>query len=772
MIFLLGASTGFAQQLNSVGPQPVTTTNLHELIEQALENNPEIKAMQRRYDMMRARIPQAKALDQPMLSVGYMGNIAPFYVQRDDPSSGRSISISQDFPYPGKRSLKGKVASSDAEAEWWSFEQTRRNVVAEVKDAYFDLYFVTKALGVVTKTKSLIDQFIKIAEARYAVGKGIQQDVLKAQVEFSKLLEQQTVFEQRKQIARLNVEDQQVLEAASISGMNFSALAVASALGQDVLEVEARCEELARRNCFLRVRGVAEFPDGTVSGRYGFIHWLYVNTLYERIPAARRARLHKDMAEQGEAIYGNRAAEIGTELAVHFERGRDYQRAAKYLQKAADNAIRRFAYREAVGLARRGLELLTKLPESTERAEQELCLQLTLGMPLVATEGYASPAVGKAYLKARDILQRLGETPDISEVLWGLWAFHLLRAELETAREIAEEFLRLAQRLQYPGLAMRGHLITGVTFAHKGDFTLALDHSEKAFSLYDPKQHRDDAFYYSQNPGVAMLCHAAWVLWFLGLRDQSLVRMHESLKLANELSEPHGLAHALFFASVLYQLGGAAPMAQERAEAAVAFSREHGLLMYEAHAMITRGWALVQQGIEIEGIEQIRQGLVAHEATSTEVMRPHFWALLAESLGKAGQYDEGLRVLEDALSLIQRNGERYYEAELYRLKGELLLMQSKYGDLAAATRGRALLDAERSMVTQAEDCFKQSINIAQRQKAKSWELRAVLSIARLYMNRGKQAEARSFLTQIYDKFTEGFDTVELREARALLNGVV
>lgn len=179
---------------------------LQQLIEQALENNPEIKSMQRRFDMMHARVPQAKALDEPMLSIGYMGNIVPFQVQEGDPSSGRTISISQDLPFPGKRSLKGKVASSDADAEWWAFEQTRRNVVAEVKDAYFDLYYLTKALGVVTKTKTLLEQFIKIAEARYSVGKGIQQDVLKAQVEFSKLIEQQTMLEQRKQIAeaRLN----------------------------------------------------------------------------------------------------------------------------------------------------------------------------------------------------------------------------------------------------------------------------------------------------------------------------------------------------------------------------------------------------------------------------------------------------------------------------------------------------------------------------------------------------------------------------------------
>lgn len=190
---------------NQITDQPAGLPRLQELIQQALENNPEIKAMQRRFDRVRARIPQAKALDEPMLSVGYMGNLTPFTLQTDDPSSGRTISISQDLPFPGKRSLRGKVASSEADAEWWAFEQTRRNVVAEVKDAYFDLYYLTKALGVVTKTKVLLEQFTKIAEVRYSVGKGIQQDVLKAQVEFSKLIEQQTMLEQRKQVAEARV---------------------------------------------------------------------------------------------------------------------------------------------------------------------------------------------------------------------------------------------------------------------------------------------------------------------------------------------------------------------------------------------------------------------------------------------------------------------------------------------------------------------------------------------------------------------------------------
>jgi predicted ATPase/DNA-binding winged helix-turn-helix (wHTH) protein len=573
-----------------------------------------------------------------------------------------------------------------------------------------------------------------------------------------------------KQIARLSKEDQLVLEAASISGMNFSALAIASALGEDVVEVEARCEELARRNCFLRACGVGEFPDGTVSARYEFIHWLYINAFYERIPAARRARLHKDMAERGEIIYGSRAGEIATELAMHFEQGRDYKRAVKYLQQAADNAIRRFAYREAVGLGRRGLELLGRLPDTPERAEQELCLHVTLGMPLIATEGYAAEAVGVVYTRARELCQRMGETPDLSEVLWGLWAFHILRAELGKAREIAEEFLRLSERLPYPGLAMRGHIAMETTFFHLGEVALAMEHFEKAFSLYDPERHRDDAFFYSQNPGVIMGCHAAWALWFLGQPDQALNRIKEALTLARELTEPHGLAHALFFAAILHQLRREEPMAQEYAEAVISFSREHGLVMYQAMATIVQAWALLKQGRTEQTVEQMRQGLAALQTTGTERVRPHFLALLAEAMDTDRRAEEGLRLLEEAQAIIDRNSERYYQAELYRLQGELLLKQSKGRCIPQMlTGGTAVVEAESPAVTDAEGCFNESIKIAQRQKAKSLELRAAISMARLYQNQGRLKEARSLLAQIYDNFTEGFDTMDLREAKVLLN---
>ncbi|MCI0422923.1 MAG: hypothetical protein L0312_27480, partial [Acidobacteria bacterium] len=250
----------------------------------------------------------------------------------------------------------------------------------------------------------------------------------------------------------------------------------------------------------------------------------------------------------------------------------------------------------------------------------------------------------------------------------------------------------------------------------------------------------------------------------------SLKRMEEGLTLARDLSEPHGLAHAFFFAAILHQLRREVRIVQEHADAAIAVSRAHGLVMHQAHALITRGWALVEQGLKAEGIEQMRQGLAAHEATGTEVMRPHFLACLAEALANTGQAEEGLRVLEQALSLVNRNGEKYYEPELYRLKGELLLMPSTGRSLSrAADATPTVVEAEPPLVAQAEGCFNQAIKIAQQQKAKSWELRAVISLARLYKKQNKQQEARVLLSQVYDRFTEGFDTMDLREAKALLD---
>ena len=510
-------------------------------------------------------------------------------------------------------------------------------------------------------------------------------------------------------VDHLDVDTQRTLEAASVAGVEFSTPALAAGLEEDPQLVEARCNELARQRQYIQECGVQELPTGEVVTRFGFIHALYQNVLYDRLPASRRVKLHRLIAERGEEVYGKRAVEISAELAMHFERGRDYKRAAYYLKTGANNAIRRFAYQEAVDLARRGIELISNLPRTPEILNEELCLHLTLGVPLIAIEGYASPNVGEVYMKARQFYDQLGDSPDVAEVLWGLWTFHTLSGELETARDIAEEFLRLSERLPYAALAMRGHWALEITFTHIGNFELAVDHFEKALALYDPVLHRDDSFLYALNPGVAMPCFAAWALWFLGRTDEAVSRMDEAVALAVELAEPHGLAHAQLFASILHQLRRDHRLTQRYAEAVSEISQSHGLVLYGAMANVMKGWTLSEQGREEEGIEQMRAGLAALELTATALVRPHFLGLLAEALAKLDQVDEAWAVLEEATTIVSNNGERYYEAELYRLKGELLWKKHKRAE--------------------AEQCFKRSLEIAESQQAKSLQIRTEMSLA-------------------------------------------
>ncbi len=377
-----------------------------------------------------------------------------------------------------------------------------------------------------------------------------------------------------KQVEHLSPNEQRTLETASVAGAEFSTTLVAAGLLEDREAIEARCDELARQRQFIRDSGVQVLPNGIAVSRYGFIHALYQNVLYERISPFRRVQLHLRIGEQAEALYGEHANEIAAELAMHFERGANYQQATKYLQHAADNDLRRFAYREAVALARRGLELIERLPETPDRARRELGLHITLGAPLIATEGYAAPEVRSHYTRARDLCRQLGGAPEIAQALWGLWTFYMVRSELGTAREIAEEFLQLAEDVPYSQHSME------VTLMHLGEFELALEHFEKALSLYDPERHRNDSFRYSLNSGVASQCHAAWALWLLGRPDQALDRIEKAMTLARELAEPHGMAHALLFASVIHQFRRDEPMTRVCAEAAFAISTEHGLLLY------------------------------------------------------------------------------------------------------------------------------------------------------------------------------------------------
>ena len=545
-------------------------------------------------------------------------------------------------------------------------------------------------------------------------------------------------------------EDQGLLEAASLAGRTFSAAAVAAAVSQATEDIETRLAVLAHHGQFIQAGGLVEWPDGTVAAGYRFLHDLYRETLYDRIPPSRQRRWHLQIGARKETGYGARAQEIAAELAVHFEQGRDADRALRYLQYAADNALRRSAYTDAITHLTKALALLTGLPESPERAQRELVLQTTLGPALMATKGYAALEVEYAYARARELCQQVGETPQLFQALWGLWYFYLVRAELQTAHELGEQLLHLAQRVQAPALLLVAHRVLGQTLAFLGEFSTAQGHLERGMTLYDLEQHGAFAALYGQDQGVICRSWAALTLWSLGYPAQALRRSREALTLAQELVHPFSLAYAMCFAGMLCQLCRDIQAAQARATAEMALCTAQGFALYLARGTILQGWAMAEHGQGVAGLAHMRQGLVAYQATGAAVFRPYYLAFLAEAYGKVGQAGEGLTLLGEALAAVHKTGERFYEAELYRLKGELLLVRS------AETHGEA------------EACFQQALLVARHQQAKSLELRAAMSLSRLWQQQGKRDEARQLLAPIYGWFTEGFDTPDLKEAKALL----
>jgi predicted ATPase len=319
------------------------------------------------------------------------------------------------------------------------------------------------------------------------------------------------------QLHQVRPEDQVLLEAASLAGRTFSA-AVAAAVNQATEDIEPRLAVLAHHGQFIQVCGLIEWPDGTVAAAYRFLHDLYCETLSARVPPSRQQRWHLQIGARKETGYGAQAQEIAAELAVHFEQGRDADRALRYLQHAADNALRRSAHADAITHLTKALALLKVLPEPPEHAQRELVLQITLGPALIATKGQAAPEVEYTYARARELCRQVGETPQLFQALWGLWYFYLVRAELQTARELGEQLLHLAQRAQTPALLLLAHRVLGQTLAFLGEFSPAQVHLEREITLYDLGQHRAFAFLYGQDQGVICRSWAALTLWSLAIR--------------------------------------------------------------------------------------------------------------------------------------------------------------------------------------------------------------------------------------------------------------
>jgi len=327
---------------------------------------------------------------------------------------------------------------------------------------------------------------------------------------------------------------------------------------------------------------------------------------------------------------------------------------------------------------------------------------------LSATQGYGASEVKQAYTRARELCREFGDHLQLAPVLWGLWRFYLIRSELDVAYELAQHFLQLAQNKQDDALLVGANLALGTTCDNRGEFESAREHFEQGLSLYDPQQQKTYLLLYGSDPAVTLRSFNAWALWSLGHPDLALNTAREAVALAAKLRHPETVCFATFFNAWVHQLRREPEETLKYAGETIELANKNGMAQWSAFGSSLYGWAMAEQGQIIEGIQQMRQTLDTYSAIGSEISRPHFLGLLAEALMKNGQIDEALRVLSDALGLVNETGQRYYESELHRLRGELLMRSDNSSD--------------------AKEAFRRSIEVAQKQRAKSFELRAVNSL--------------------------------------------
>jgi class 3 adenylate cyclase/predicted ATPase len=484
---------------------------------------------------------------------------------------------------------------------------------------------------------------------------------------------------------------------------------------------------------------------------YVFKHALIQDAAYQSLLKSTRQHYHQRIALVLEAQFAETAEAQPELLAHHYTEAGLIEQAVPYWHQAGQRAIQRSAHAEAIAHLRQGLALLQTLPETLERTQREVDMLIVLGASLNISKSAAAPEVGHTYTRARQLCQYLEDSQQLFPVLRGLWNYYQVRADYQTAHALGEQLLTLAQQVQDPSMLVAAHRAGGMTLFWMGAVASAQTHFAQGIALYDPTHNRASTFLYGEDAGVICHIYAAWTLWMLGYPEQGLARSQEAMMLAQQSAHPYSRSFALCCAAIFHQFRREARWTQERADAVILLAQEQGFPQWRAQGSIVRGWALALQGQAKEGIEQLQQSMQAFRAPGAEINQPYFLALLAEAHGMIGQPEGGLTALAEALTLVDTTGERWYEPELYRLKGELLLQQST------------------DNATEAEACFHHALAIARHQQAKSLELRAATSLARLWQQQGKRQEAHDLLAPVYGWFNEGFDTADLKDAKALLD---
>jgi predicted ATPase len=484
---------------------------------------------------------------------------------------------------------------------------------------------------------------------------------------------------------------------------------------------------------------------------YLFKHALIRDIAYASLLRSTRQGYHQRVVTVLEAQFPETATTQPELLAQHCTEAGLNAQAVRYWYQAGQHASQRSAHAEAVAHCTQGLAVLTTLPHTPERARQELAFQTSLGQTLIAVHGYAAEEVEHVYRQARALSQEVDDTAEQVRALMGLYAVFHVRANHEAVHALTGELLQLGQAAQDPLVLIQTYATAGASLLMQGQFALARTRLEHALSLYRPQRDDPSAYFFGHHPVVQNLGSLAEVLWVLGYSERAVQHCDEALTFAQGLSHPFSLAFALCLKVQTHQRRREANLVQEQAETLVTASTEHGFPFRAAVGNMLLGWALVERDAGQAGIARIEEGIAAFQTTGAKLLMPMWLTLLAEAYRKLGQIEEGLTVVAEALRAVDDTGEPFYEAELQRLKGEFLLQLSA--------------DNQR----EAEACFQQAMTIAQNQGAKAWELRTATSLARLWHHQGKRQQAHDLLAPVYHWFTEGFDTPDVQEAKALLD---
>ena len=550
---------------------------------------------------------------------------------------------------------------------------------------------------------------------------------------------------QRKMDA-LDETDRRLLVTASVQGIDFDTAILSAALERTEEDVEDRLERLEREHALVRFVDEWEAPDRQLALRYRFAHHLYHNAFDQSLRATRRAALSRTIANLLIARIGDRPCDGAADIALLLESAREPLRAAEYWNHAAQGAARLYAHEETARLALRGLALLEKESPSPQRVAAELDLQMTYGLAIKTSQGYAIPEVGRAYARARELCRQVEDPARVVPVLIGLAGHHVVSGEIRALHGVGLEMLDLFNRLGDPNLQMLGEWSVGAAFFHLGELETGHAHLLRGLELYDPSFHRARVWETGVDPGIFCRCELARTFTLLGYPDQGLACAKEAVAQARSLSHPQALAFSLLFTALVHLAR------RQPAEVCAVYAElsahcgRHGIAQEMLWATPLCGRALVEIGEVTQGLELLAQGLDAHIATRSMLLRPFFFVLYAGALLRAGRLDDADHALEESRAVAEDTSQHAYDAEHRRLL--------------------AVVDTARGDVDRAAMHYEEALSIARSQNARWLELRAARGYAALLIEAQRPDEARQAL-QVCDWFTEGRDTLDFVYADAL-----